>query len=93
MFPPQFLTVDRIAGGVEITSKKRLLEVLAGLLSSAQPQLHTDTILERLLERERLGSTGLGHGVALPHARDPGSGRGHRRLRPGPSSRGLRRYR
>ncbi|MGB7551508.1 MAG: PTS sugar transporter subunit IIA [Chromatiaceae bacterium] len=69
MFPPQFLTVDRIAGGVEITSKKRLLEVLAGLLSSAQPQLHTDTILERLLERERLGSTGLGHGVALPHAR------------------------
>ena len=69
MFPPQFLTVERIAGGVEITSKKRLLEVLAGLLSSAQPQLHTNTILERLLERERLGSTGLGHGVALPHAR------------------------
>lgn len=69
MFPPQFLTVERIAGGVEITSKKRLLEVLAGLLSSAQPQLRTDTILERLLERERLGSTGLGHGVALPHAR------------------------
>lgn len=69
MFPPQFLTVERIAGGVEITSKKRLLEVLAGLLSSTQPQLHTNTILERLLERERLGSTGLGHGVALPHAR------------------------
>ncbi|MFZ1539160.1 MAG: PTS sugar transporter subunit IIA [Chromatiaceae bacterium] len=69
MFPPQFLTVERIAGGVEVTSKKRLLEVLAGLLSSAQPQLHTDSILERLLERERLGSTGLGHGVALPHAR------------------------
>jgi nitrogen PTS system EIIA component len=69
MFPPQFLTVERIASGVEITSKKRLLEVLAGLLSSAQPQLRTDTIFERLLERERLGSTGLGHGVALPHAR------------------------
>jgi len=69
MFPPQFLTVERIANGVEITSKKRLLEVLAGLLASAQPYLKDDTIFERLLERERLGSTGLGHGVALPHAR------------------------
>jgi len=69
MFPPQFLTVERIANGVEITSKKRLLEVLAGLLASAQPQLKDDTIFERLIERERLGSTGLGHGVALPHAR------------------------
>ena len=44
MFPPQFLTVERIAGGVEITSKKRLLEVLAGLLSSAQPQLRLSLI-------------------------------------------------
>lgn len=69
MFPPQFLTVERIASGVEITSKKRLLEVLAGLLASAQPHLKDDTIFERLIERERLGSTGLGHGVALPHAR------------------------
>jgi PTS system nitrogen regulatory IIA component len=69
MFPPQFLVVERISAGVESTSKKRLLEVLAGLLASAQPQLRTETIFERLLERERLGSTGLGHGVALPHAR------------------------
>lgn len=69
MFPPQFLAVERIASGVEISSKKRLLEVLAGLLASAQPSLNTDELLVRLLERERLGSTGLGHGVALPHAR------------------------
>lgn len=69
MFPPQFLAVERIASGVEISSKKRLLEVLAGLLASAQPSLNADELLVRLLERERLGSTGLGHGVALPHAR------------------------
>ncbi len=69
MFPPQFLAVERVAAGVEITSKKRLLEVLAGLLASAHPQLKAESIFEHLLERERLGSTGLGHGVALPHAR------------------------
>lgn len=69
MFPPQFLAIERVAGGQDITSKKRLLEVLAGLLASALPHLNAEAIFERLVERERLGSTGLGHGVALPHAR------------------------
>lgn len=69
MFPPQFIAVDRIGNGLKIGSKKRLLEVLAELLSSDQPSLDPETVFEHLLERERLGSTGLGHGIALPHAR------------------------
>jgi len=52
-------------------SKKRLLERAAHLLSLADTA-PSEGIFERLLERERLGSTGLAGGVALPHARMPG---------------------
>jgi PTS system nitrogen regulatory IIA component len=69
MFPPQFLVLDRIASGVEVTSKKRLLQTLAGLLARDDAELSTETVLDALHERERLGSTGLGHGIALPHSR------------------------
>lgn len=71
MFPPQFLVVERIGGGIEVASKKRLIETLAELLAAGDERLTTEMVLERLLERERLGSTGLGHGIALPHARMP----------------------
>jgi PTS system nitrogen regulatory IIA component len=69
MFPPQLIVADRIGYNLEISSKKRLLEILGELLASASPSLSPETVFERLLERERLGSTGLGHGVALPHTR------------------------
>lgn len=69
MFPPHLLVERRVLGGASISSKKRLLETLAELLVSAQPGLSRDAVFDRLLERERLGSTGLGYGVALPHAR------------------------
>jgi PTS system nitrogen regulatory IIA component len=69
MFPPQLIVADRIGHNLEISSKKRLLEVLGELLAGASPSLSSETVFERLLERERLGSTGLGHGVALPHTR------------------------
>lgn len=52
-------------------SKKRVLEHAAQLLSHDDSEL-AERIFERLLERERLGSTGLAGGVALPHARMPG---------------------
>lgn len=53
------------------TSKKRALEALAQLLLQAPPpvKLSETEIFTALFERERLGSTGLGHGVALPHGR------------------------
>ena len=46
-----------------------MLEELAGLLSHNRPDLHRDTVFQVLNERERLGSTGIGDGIALPHGR------------------------
>ncbi len=69
MFPPELIDESRVGVGLDIASKKRLLEALAHLLASGDAGLNPDGVFERLLERERLGSTGLGHGIALPHAR------------------------
>lgn len=50
------------------TSKKRLFQEL-GEVANAAYGLKADTAIECLTERENLGPTGVGHGVALPHAR------------------------
>lgn len=50
------------------TSKKRLLTELAELAATTY-DLKAATVVEALLAREALGPTGVGHGVALPHAR------------------------
>ena len=71
MFPPDFINAERIGCQLEIGSKKRVLEYLGGLLAASTPGLAPEAVFDRLLERERLGSTGLGHGIALPHARTP----------------------
>lgn len=71
MFPSDLLVARRVGCGLRLTSKKRLLETLAELLASADASLTPEIVFEHLLERERLGSTGLGHGIALPHARVP----------------------
>jgi len=69
MFPSNLITEARVRCGSDITSKKRLLESLGELLAEASAALSAEVVFDRLLERERLGSTGLGHGIALPHAR------------------------
>ena len=50
------------------SSKKRLLHAVGDLAESAY-DLDSSRVVEALLERESLGPTGVGHGVALPHAR------------------------
>ncbi len=52
-----------------VTSKKRALELLSSLLADVEPELGECEIFNGLVARERLGSTGLGHGVAIPHGR------------------------
>jgi PTS system nitrogen regulatory IIA component len=52
------------------SSKKRLFQDIADVAQSAYG-LDAQTTVEALLERESLGPTGVGHGVALPHARVP----------------------
>ena len=53
------------------SSKKRLLQDLGDLAYSAYG-ISAPAAVEALMERESLGPTGVGHGVALPHARFPG---------------------
>lgn len=56
----------------ETTSKKRALEQLSQLLTQNTTSITAEEIFDRLVGRERLGSTGLGHGVAIPHGRISG---------------------
>ena len=53
------------------TSKKRLMQELGAIAEAAYGVPHAIAV-EALLERESLGPTGVGHGVALPHARIEG---------------------
>lgn len=71
------ITTDCIGLGNEASSKKRALEEASRLLAGGLSSPDSEQIFERLLERERLGSTGLANGVALPHARVPGLGTAH----------------
>ena len=63
------LSPDRVVTCDDIGSKKRVLELLAELLGSSSQVLSQQEIFDSLLNREKLGSTGLGKGVALPHGR------------------------
>ena len=71
----QILAPERVCSNVATSSRKRTLEVLGELLADADPALSAQAVFDRLVARERLGSTGLGEGCALPHARVPGLGR------------------
>ena len=51
-----------------VTSKKRLFQELGEVAHSVYT-LHANEAVDALQERESLGPTGVGHGVALPHAR------------------------
>lgn len=62
------LTADRIVMLVEPNDRDAVLEAAARLLADAAPG-STAIIGESLRQRERLGSTAIGHGVAIPHGR------------------------
>lgn len=72
MLPNSILETGSISIADPASSKKRILEQAARLLAGSAEEPDAELIFERLLERERLGSTGLAGGVALPHARMPG---------------------
>jgi PTS system nitrogen regulatory IIA component len=65
------LPVANVLVNVEATSKKRVFEA-AGVLFENQHSIARGTVTDNLFARERLGSTGLGHGVAIPHGRVKG---------------------
>ena len=55
--------------GVQATSRKRLLQIASDLLAAEHPELSARQLFDELLARERLGSTAIGEGVAIPHCR------------------------
>jgi len=65
------LPASNVLVNVDASSKKRVFEH-AGLLFENQHALARGVVTDNLFARERLGSTGLGHGVAIPHGRIKG---------------------
>lgn len=70
--PVDLLTPERVGCKEPLASKKRALERAADMLAPALPGMSRLAIFDALTARERLGSTGLGHGMALPHGRVSG---------------------
>lgn len=65
------LPADNVLVNLDATSKKRAFEQ-AGLVFENHHQMSRALVTDNLFARERLGSTGLGHGVAIPHGRVKG---------------------
>lgn len=68
---PTFSLKPEAVAILESQNKAEILEELSAVFARAW-QLEASDVLEHLTERERLGSTGFGRGVAIPHARLPG---------------------
>jgi PTS system nitrogen regulatory IIA component len=65
----QILTPGRTVCRARGVSKKRLFETIAKIICEDQPSLPYADVLSHLIAREKLGSTGLGQGIAIPHCR------------------------
>ncbi len=65
----EIITPERMLCHVQASSKKRVLEYFSKLLATETSSIGSREIFDALLARERLGSTALGKGVAIPHAR------------------------
>lgn len=63
------ISPGRTLCGIEAGSKKRALEILANTIAQDIPDIDADELFRSLIGRERLGSTGIGHGIAIPHCR------------------------
>jgi PTS system nitrogen regulatory IIA component len=66
------LTPDRTFCKIEASSRKRALEEVANKLAATIDGLNADELFSRLIARENMGSTALGHGIAIPHCRMTG---------------------
>lgn len=68
----EIINPESVLCNAHARSKKHCLEILSELLVRPTPEIPADTVFERLVERERLGCTGLRMGVAFPHCRIEG---------------------
>lgn len=65
----EYLNANAVHVSTDISSKKRALEEISRLLTGHAEFVSEKDVLTSLINREKLGSTGLGHGVAIPHGR------------------------
>jgi len=72
MLLEQIIKPDSVLCNAQARSKKHCLEILSKLLVRPVPEINSEDIFERLVERERLGCTSLDQGVAFPHCRVEG---------------------
>jgi PTS system nitrogen regulatory IIA component len=68
-FLTEILSPERTVCHAPGASKKRLFETIARIISEDQPSLVYEEVFSQLIAREKLGSTGLGQGIAIPHCR------------------------
>jgi PTS system nitrogen regulatory IIA component len=66
-----FLTAEMVVPELKGQSKPEVLKELAARLSAAHPEIPNDELTAVLAERERLGSTAIGDGIAIPHGKLP----------------------
>lgn len=65
----ELLQENSIIPDLRAKDKKGVLEELAGVMILREPSMDKESLVKVLLERERLGSTGIGDGVAIPHGK------------------------
>ena len=72
MIISDIISLDRTECAVECQSKKRIFEVISEIAVKENPQLEMSDVLSSMLAREKMGSTGIGNGIAIPHGRIDG---------------------
>lgn len=72
MIISDIISLDRTECAVDCQSKKRIFEVISELAVKSNPNLDSSDVLMAMLNRERMGSTGIGNGIAIPHGRIDG---------------------
>ncbi|WP_336488632.1 PTS IIA-like nitrogen regulatory protein PtsN [Methylobacterium nigriterrae] len=68
----EFLDPNSVVPSLRARTKKQVLQDLSSQAARQLPALDDREVFETLLQRERLGSTGIGDGVAIPHGKLPG---------------------
>lgn len=65
----EILTTNNVQANAPSETKKNVLELLSRLLIANEKALDLKSVFTQIVTRERLGTTGIGHGVAIPHCR------------------------
>lgn len=63
------ISPERVLQNIEGGSKKRVIEFVSKIIAESHDDLSAEAVFSGLIGRERLGSTGIGEGVAIPHCR------------------------